>query len=93
VFIVLKIHVYVMSRKDRVLSETGMTSLILPENVLSCIFCRYYIAPKGLGEIGCQFPNTTTILVRDDEDDISHYLHLFSPPFLLPCCCAGLLCG
>jgi hypothetical protein len=38
VFIVLKVHVYVLSRKDWVLSETGVTPPILPGNIPSCIF-------------------------------------------------------
>jgi hypothetical protein len=39
VFIVLiKIHIYVLSRKDWVLSETGVTLLILHGNVPICIF-------------------------------------------------------
>jgi hypothetical protein len=38
VFIVLKVHVYVLSRKDWVLSETGVTPPIFPENIPSCIF-------------------------------------------------------
>jgi hypothetical protein len=38
VFIVIKVHMYILSRKDWVLSETGVTPPILPGNVPSCIF-------------------------------------------------------
>jgi hypothetical protein len=39
VFIVLiKIHVYVLFKKDWVLSETNVTPLILLGNIPSCIF-------------------------------------------------------
>ena len=37
-FIVLKVHVYVLSRKNWVLSETNVIPLILPGNIPSCIF-------------------------------------------------------
>jgi hypothetical protein len=68
-FIVLKVHVYVLSRKNWVLSEIGVTPPILPGNVPSCIFGKIlFIALvcvliyfqfklifciKGCGEIGC----------------------------------------
>jgi hypothetical protein len=70
-FIVLKVHVYVLSRKDWVLSETGVTPPILPGNIPSCIFGKILFTAlvcilvyfqfklvfhiKGCGEIGCQF--------------------------------------
>jgi hypothetical protein len=69
VFIVLKVHVYVLSRKDWVLSETGVTPLILHGNissyifgkilfiVLMCVFVCFHskliFHVKGCGKISC----------------------------------------
>jgi hypothetical protein len=74
VFIVLKVHVYILSKKDWVLSETGVTPPILPENVLNCIFGKilftalmcvlvYFLFKlvfciKGRGELIVNFHNT-----------------------------------
>jgi hypothetical protein len=70
-FIVLKVHVYVLSRKYWVLSETGVTPPILPGNIPNCIFDKILFTAlvcvlvyfhsklvfciKGCEEIGYQF--------------------------------------